>query len=295
MDIQLEPGRYIVAVSGGVDSVALLHVLRDLPDVELVVAHFDHGIRPDSVDDRLFVEHLADMYEMPVVYDEGRLGPTAGEATARHVRYDFLERVRREHEATAIVTAHHQDDVLETAIINLLRGTGRKGLSALDERPGLQRPLLKIPKSDLIAYARQHNLEWREDSTNQDQAYLRNYVRHRILPRFDEQSRAMFLDIIQQSRDDNHALDVLLKAQIDMRFNGDGLDRQWFTQLPHAVALEVMAAWLRAQDIRGFDSPMLERLVVAAKTAPSGHDFDVMQGVMMSVGKADLALGRAER
>lgn len=295
MNIQLEPGKYVVAVSGGVDSVALLHVLSSTSGVELVVAHFDHGIRPDSRDDRVFVEALANTYGLPFAYDEGRLGAQASEATARQARYDFLEKVRRGYDAPAIVTAHHQDDVLETAVINLLRGTGRKGLSALGNRPGLQRPLLGIPKQDIIIYAQKHGLQWREDSTNNDQAYLRNYVRQRILPRFDEQSRSEFMNLIQQSREDNEELDRLLASQIQSQPESNNLDKQWFIQLPHQVALEVMAAWLREQGIRSFDSKALERLVVAAKVAPNGHMFDVLQGVTMRVGKDSLALGSPER
>lgn len=295
MNIQLEPGKYVVAVSGGVDSVSLLHMLSNLPSVDLVVAHFDHGTRPDSRDDRVFVEALANTYELPFAYDEGQLGPRASEATARQARYDFLEKVRHEYDAPTIVMAHHQDDVLETAIINLLRGTGRKGLSALGNRPGFQRPLLGVPKQDITAYAREHGLEWREDSTNVDQAHLRNYIRHRILPRFDDQSRSEFMSLIHQSRQDNEELDRLLAGQLRGQPGENKLSRLWFILLPHQVALEVMAAWLREQGIRSFDSKALERLVVAAKIGANGHTFDVLQGVTMRVGKDNLALGRLER
>ncbi len=295
MDIKLEPGKYVVAVSGGVDSVSLLHVLRNLPDSKLMVAHFDHGMRDDSVADRAFVQRLALEHGLPFTYANGRLGPAASEATARQARYDFLEKVRREYDAQAIVTAHHQDDALETAIINLLRGTGRKGLSALDDHPQLRRPLLAVPKRDVMAYAQANGLQWREDSTNDDQAYLRNYVRHRILPRFDEQSKNELLGLIQQSRSNNEELDEFLAAQLRGQSGGEDLNRQWFIQLPHSVALEIMAAWLREQGIRNFDSKTLERLVVAAKVAPKGHAFDVLQGVTMKVENDSLALGRLER
>src|SRR5437764_343012 len=132
MDVVLpKPGKYVVAVSGGVDSVALLDMLARSDDLKLVVAHFDHGIRKDSAKDRKFVEDLAKNYDLPFVYEEGHLGSGTSEAVARGARYDFLHRVKKSHGAQAIITAHHQDDVLETAIINLLRGTGRKGLTSL--------------------------------------------------------------------------------------------------------------------------------------------------------------------
>src|SRR4051794_16456164 len=131
MKIYVGPGKYVVAVSGGVDSVGLLDLLRMDPGVKLTVSHFDHGIRDDSHLDRAHVQALARRYQLPFVYDKGALGPGASEAEARTARYQFLDNVKTKTGAHAIVTAHHQDDVLETAIINLLRGTGRKGLSSL--------------------------------------------------------------------------------------------------------------------------------------------------------------------
>lgn len=292
MDIELEPGKYVAAVSGGIDSVVLLDIMRGLPDVGLVVAHFDHGIRKDSAADREFVRNLAAEYGLPFEYAEGRLGPDASEATARAARYDFLEKTRQKYAADAIVTAHHQDDVLETAIINLLRGTGRKGLSALADRPGVRRPLLGVSKSEITGHARKRGLEWREDSTNADQTYLRNYVRHSLLPRFDEPARQQLLGLIRRARDNNHELDHFLAGQLG---DQDGLDRRWLTSLPHDAALEVMAAWLRRQGIRDFDRKTLERLVVAAKTGRHGQHFDVRRGAVMEVGKDGLALAVAER
>src|SRR5882724_1815869 len=134
--LDIKPGRYVVATSGGVDSMALLHLLYQMSrDSDagwwLTVAHFDHGIRSDSAEDRQLVQAIARQYGLPFVYDEGRLGPGASEATARQARYSFLHQVLGASGARAIMTAHHQDDVLETAIFNLIRGTGRKGLTSL--------------------------------------------------------------------------------------------------------------------------------------------------------------------
>src|SRR5689334_6585659 len=117
-----KPGHYVVAVSGGVDSMALLHMLNSRPDLKLTVAHFDHGIRDDSAQDLLLVEKVAKSYGRPFVFKAGRLGPDASEAGARTARYRFLRQVLRDCGAKAIITGHHQDDLLETAILNMLRG-----------------------------------------------------------------------------------------------------------------------------------------------------------------------------
>ncbi len=296
MDVVLtSPGSYLVAVSGGVDSVALLHALQKKPGLELVVAHFDHGIRDDSTEDRKFVQALAQDNGLKFVYEEGRLGSQASEAQARDARYTFLRKALKDTDAQAIVTAHHQDDVLETAIINLLRGTGRKGLTSLANQKEIERPLLNIPKRGLIAYAQDQGLQWREDSTNQNTDYLRNYVRHELLPHFDYASRSQLLAIIDTSRTTNSALDNLLIDELELKSDKQGLDRTWFVQLPHSVARETMAAWLRGEGLRDFDSKTLERLVVAAKTADSGKTFDVLHGTTLAIGAQHLALTGVER
>lgn len=295
MDIELEPGKYIVAVSGGVDSVSLLHALASLPEYDLVVAHFDHGIRNDSAEDRRFVEQLAKHYKLPFIYEEGQLGPDASEAEAREARYEFLRRARDEQQATAIVTAHHHDDALETAVINLLRGTGRKGLSALGSQSDVARPLLNASKDDILEFARRHQLQWREDPSNRSDTYLRNYVRRQLLPRFDERSKLELRNLIEQSKLTNQKLDRLLTAELQHYATGAGLDRYWFTRLPHDISKEMMAAWLRSQGVRSFDRRGLERLVVMAKVGRPGSRTDVMQGVIMKVDRNKLALERLER
>ncbi|MDB5171189.1 MAG: hypothetical protein JWO35_883 [Candidatus Saccharibacteria bacterium] len=296
-----KPGKYVVAVSGGVDSMVLLHMLHahnakaQKPLWKLTVAHLDHGIREDSAEDRRLVQKVASEYKLPFVYHKIELGPDASEAAARKARYDFLEQVRASTGADAIITAHHQDDVLETAIINLVRGSGRKGLTALANRPGLERPLLHVPKHVLVAHAKARQLQWREDSTNQDTAYLRNYVRHNVLTKFDDDARAQLGEIITELRAKNHEIDTAIAKQLEDHIVKGRLDRQWFTHLPHSVAREVMAGWLRSNGIRSFDSKKLERLVVAAKVGHPGSQFDVMSGVNLIVWADNLALTGLER
>lgn len=293
------PGTYAVAVSGGVDSMVLLHALwrenQTRQQWRLVVAHLDHGMRPDSAEDRRLVETAAQRLKLPFIYEEARLGAGASEAAARTARYGFLKRVQQERGARAIVTAHHEDDVLETAVINLLRGSGRKGLTSLANRSGVERPLLHVSKQAIIADAEKYKLEWREDSTNADTDYLRNYVRHELLPRFSSSGRRELQRIITGLRTTNAELDELLAHELAAQATSDQIDRAWFADLPHSVAREVMAAWLRRHGLRDFDSKTLERLVVAAKTAMAGKSFDVLRGTSMQVRTRDLALTAVER
>lgn len=264
-----------MAVSGGVDSMVLLDLLRQKPKLELVVAHFDHGIRPESAADRKLVQRIAKSYGLPFVYANGNLGPKAGEALAREARYAFLRQVRDEQGAKAIITAHHQDDMLETAILNLLRGTGRRGLSSLKSRKDLIRPLLEWTKRGIREYAEEHDLVWSEDLTNEDEKYLRNYIRHSILSRFTKDGRDSLLQHIKQAGKINEEIDGLLDKDLEEQPAKNELNRAWYLQLPYAVATEMMAAWLRRNGVLQFDRHMIERLVVAAKTAAPGKLADV--------------------
>ena len=290
-----DSGKYVVAVSGGVDSVALLDMLQKQPGLELTVAHFDHGMRDESGRDREFVQTLAKNCGLEFVYEDGRLGTGASEAKARAARYSFLRRVKQNGGAQAIITAHHQDDVLETAIINVLRGTGRKGLTALQNQSDVIRPLLGVTKNDLLKYAQTNRLSWREDKSNQNLDYLRNYVRQKILPRLGVNGRQKLLKLVNQTRDINAELDTLLVKQLQVQSVDKGLERAFFNQQPHRVACEVMAAWLRSQAVSGFDRKTLERLVVAAKTASAGQTFPVLGGYSLKANKHNLALQVPER
>jgi tRNA(Ile)-lysidine synthetase-like protein len=275
MKVRISPGKYVVAVSGGVDSMVLLNVLRQNPRLELIVAHFDHGIRPDAAEDRKLVQRIAKAYDLSFVHAEGHLGAKASEALARAARYEFLRKVQAEHGAKAIITAHHQDDMLETAIMNLLRGTGRRGLSSLRSRKDLIRPLLDWTKKDIRTYAEEHDLVWAEDSTNNDEHHLRNYIRHNILARFTKEGREALLHHMKQAGKVNDEIDSLLDKDLAAQPAKDELSRSWYLQLPYAVASEMMAAWLRRNGILQFDRHLIDRLVVAAKTARPGKLADI--------------------
>lgn len=176
-----EPGRYIVAVSGGVDSMSLLDLLARQSELDLIVAHFDHGIREVSHLDMELVHEAASGYGLEFVGGVAELGESVSEGRAREARYDFLESLRREYGAKAIITAHHLDDRVETMLLNQQRGAGWRGLAPLRETDTIKRPLLKIWKSELIAYANEQNINWREDSTNQETDTPRNYIRSELV------------------------------------------------------------------------------------------------------------------
>jgi tRNA(Ile)-lysidine synthase len=295
MKVDMQPGTYVVAVSGGVDSMVLLDILRKHPGLKLVVAHFDHGIRHDSSIDKDIVKQVAHKHNLPFVYHQAKLGPGTSEEVARKARYEFLHKVREASGARAIITAHHHDDLLETAVINMLRGTGRKGLSALKSQHTIHRPLLHAEKEAIRDYAKDQGLQWREDVTNEDTKYLRNYVRHRILTNFSDKDRQKLREIIERIAEVNDELDTQLMNYLHVQTRAGKLDRHTFLRLPHGVAKEVMAAWLRHHGIRDFDQKTLERLVIRAKTLAPGKVTDVIKGYSLTVTNSYLALKTSDR
>lgn len=190
----------VVAVSGGADSLALLHVLNELRPrlgCRLHVATLDHGLRGEAgAADARFVADIAAQWGLPVTVDgvdvPALMAQTGQgvEAAARQARFAFLAQVAHETGATLVATAHHANDQAETILLHLLRGTGLRGLSGMALRttlPGfpeitLIRPLLETSRGEIEAYCQQHSLSPRSDETNRDTDLRRNRIRHDILP-----------------------------------------------------------------------------------------------------------------
>src|SRR5437868_2321087 len=149
MRADIVPGRYVLAVSGGVDSMVLLDLLAKQTELELIVAHFNHGIRPDSAKDEELVAKVAKRLKRSFEAGQGKLSGHTSEEKARDARYKFLKAVTSKYSAVAIVTAHHQDDMIETVILNLLRGTGYRGFTAISNNDEVIRPLLGYAKKEI--------------------------------------------------------------------------------------------------------------------------------------------------
>lgn len=236
-------GPLVVAVSGGIDSVVLLDMLVQR-GVELVVAHVDHGIRSDSHEDEALVRRLAESHGLPFVSTKLALGSLASEELARQKRYEWLEVIRSQYKAAAIATAHHQDDVLETIVINLLRGTGWRGLCSLRETGTRHRPLLGWDKARIVGYAIEHSLEWREDSTNEDIRYLRNRIRHQVIPRFAPQERQGLLGLYQMQLKLREEVSGELQPLLSRYSQNGAIGRYPLVMVPDEVAYELLRAWL---------------------------------------------------
>lgn len=252
--VGLPEGRALVAVSGGSDSVALLDLLaetRDLHGLELVVAHVDHGIHPDSARVAQQVESLASRYGLPVEVGCLALGSRAGETAARSARYAWLEDTRARLGAEIIFTAHHADDQVETILMRVLGGSGPAGLAAMAPTSGkLVRPLLSVGHGELIRHLQGRGMEAWLDPANSDPRHLRSWVRTDLLPALRRRTPAVDANLQRlslQAARDRAAWDALLDVL-------PGLD----------LAEENGGISVATLPLGGYDSALVQAVILAA-------------------------------
>ncbi|MBM3244007.1 MAG: tRNA lysidine(34) synthetase TilS, partial [Candidatus Omnitrophica bacterium] len=186
--------RILVGVSGGADSVCLIHILNRLKDelkIKLYIAHLDHGLRNDSRKDAEFVKDLAKNLNIPVAIKRVQIKRIRGnlsiEEAARNTRLDFLLKEAVKAGAKKVALAHNFDDQAETVLMRILRGTGLYGLSAMASKRKannlfLIRPLLNIKRGEIEAFLKKNNIAFRTDKSNTQEIYLRNRIRLELLP-----------------------------------------------------------------------------------------------------------------
>ena len=262
--------RYLIGVSGGRDSVTLLHLLAGLGYKKLVVCHLNHRLRGrSSAADARFVGKFAAFYELDLELKSADIPALAKkrkmsiEAAARQARYSFFASVAGRRRCRTIFLGHHADDLVETFLINLIRGAGTTGLAAMREistrRIGeveltIVRPLLGIWRAEIDKYVREHSLEFREDASNKSWGPLRNRLRGKIIPYLEKELdrnvrrniwRAAMILAEEENWIDNQ-LSELEKIALPVAT---------LQKLPLALQRRQILKWLRAHNISnvGFD------------------------------------------
>lgn len=229
--------KYLLAVSGGVDSMVLLDRFVESGE-DFAVAHFDHGVRKESARDAEFVKQKCAELRVKCFIGKGKLGARASEEKARKARYDFLKSVVSELGGAVVVTAHHKDDLLETIVMNLIRGTGWRGLAPMNSE--VERPLIGVWKTEIVAEAMERGLEWVEDETNHAARYFRNRVRE-VLYRADRKAKRKILELYEKQKGLREGIDGILIQNCERPIRRRiAVDRKWLVGMDARVAREIL-------------------------------------------------------
>ncbi len=284
----------LVAVSGGVDSVVLLHCLcqlRQQLSLRLKVIHLNHNIRRESTADADFVRELCwqlqveceiESCDVPRLAQEQKISL---EMAGRNARRQLFQRVVQESGSDLVALAHHQNDQVETFMLRLVRGSGPSGLSAMRVVSGnLWRPLLYCSRAQIVSYAEEHNLDWVEDSSNSDPAYLRNRIRHQVLPQLVDinpgfNDRAAGL-IAQLQQDDDYWTEFVTENFNRFLISGmDGLrlDRKCLLEAHKAVRGRIIREALRRvrKDLSGIENNHIQVIIDLLLAGPSQGQLDL--------------------
>lgn len=313
-DVREASGPRIVAVSGGLDSCVLLHVLRFAardrfaPDDRVqrpVAAHFDHRMRAGSESDARWVRGVCRAWGVELRL--GRAGDvTVSEADARARRYRFLEEVRHAYgEGARVLTAHHADDQAETVLFRALRGTGIDGLAGIrrTRAPGIVRPMMDLWREELESYASAVGLRWREDPTNEHLGYARNRLRHELIPSIERDvapgARAALVRLSRVAAGEGaawrDALEVVLGA-LDARTEPGGswsVDATGFGELGRGLRARVLRSLVGRCGYRSGWSAIDRALDFLASTQ-SGRAIDVGGGTFIGRELERVVVGRRE-
>jgi tRNA(Ile)-lysidine synthase len=267
--------RYLIGVSGGRDSVALLHWLVELGYRKLIVCHVNHQLRGRSSQaDARFVEKLAAKYQTNFeigsanVRALGKKKKMSIETAAREARYAFFAQVARRRRCHSIFLAHHADDLVETFLSNLIRGAGLTGLSAMrqvtmrrvnDVELTIVRPLLSSWRKEIDSYVREHRLKFREDASNKILAPLRNRIRHRVIPYLEKtlgrNIRQNIWRTAMIAAEEEKWIEGKLSDSIDALLSVPKI-----RALPIALQRRTILKWLRAQNISEVGFELIERV-----------------------------------
>ena len=202
---QLKDKKLLLAVSGGIDSMVLMHLFQQL-NYDIAIAHCNFQLRGNESDaDELFVKSEAAKFSIPNYFirfdteNYSKKNKLSIQLAARKLRYDWFQELLLENQLDYLVTAHHLDDNVETFLINFIRGTGLEGLTGIPAHNGnIIRPLLPFSREEIETYAKANNIQWREDSSNASDKYFRNKLRHDIVPILKELNTG-FLDSFQNT------------------------------------------------------------------------------------------------
>jgi len=251
--------RLLIGVSGGPDSVFLLYYLSSLRSsykLNLLVAHFNHALRPEADEEEGFVKKLSQRLGLHFVSEKRNVAKLyqgdSWENIARKLRFDFFLKLCRHYRIKKIALAHHKDDLVETVLLNLIRGTGLLGLRGIMplspyQKIAIIRPLLFLEKKEILSYLKRNEIKFRLDSSNQEEKFLRNKIRLKLLPLLRQYNPAIKDNLYHLARIVSADYDFLVsqaeKAAVSLQMPAPGglrLKLEGLTKLPPALLFLVL-------------------------------------------------------
>lgn len=236
--------KLLVAVSGGIDSRILFDVclkLRSELGLTLHIAHVNHGLRDSSINDERFVEQLANQAGATLHRHHAK-PPDSGinvESWGRSIRYSFFSEVLKKEGLDWIVTAHNSNDIVETFLMRLISNKQPRSIIVVDDQRRIIRPFLNTKRSEIIAYSKENQIEYVDDETNNDLSFLRNRVRHRLLPYLSEQFEGDLLRILhnraQEMSQDIEVLDSMATETLGELLFIQEWGREWLIKLRSCI------------------------------------------------------------
>ena len=279
--LPIPAGRYLIGLSGGADSVALLEMILPLVrqgDISAEAVHINHCLRGQESDrDETFVRDLCRREQIPLHVYRADLKGRKDEASARAARFEYFRECISLTGADGIILAHHADDQAETFLMRLIRGAGPDGMESMDPEENMAglrvlRPMLSLRRGEIRQALREDGIAWREDSSNLDESYLRNRIRLELIPEMERISSGAAGRISRAAgliREDNRFLNGEASKLVDRLSEGSRIDADSLCEVPDALKSRILRMWWNgngpALKERGLNSIQTEELIALTK------------------------------
>ncbi len=244
--------KIVIGLSGGPDSMCLLHILESLnKKIDIICAHINHNIRKESADELIYIENFCQTQKLKLettTFDKKSSNQDYNELELREKRYAFFSQVIHKYKAKYLFTAHHGDDLVETILMRITRGSNLKGYTGFQietkkENYKVIKPLIFITKDDINNYNKENNIEYLVDKTNDEDNYTRNRYRHNVLPFLKSENKNIHLKYLKLSRELQkyyNYVDKVVNKEINSRYNKKTLDIKEFTRLDKLIQEKII-------------------------------------------------------
>ncbi len=282
---KLSEQHFLLAVSGGRDSIVLLYVFAEIQkvkNIKVTAAHIFHGPSTDSKqlafrnDAQDFVKDLCQKLEIPFLTNlENSAWPnTQSEESLRFFRREWLLKFKEETGAELIVQAHHEIDLLETRLIRLIRGTGSLGIFSMGEKSGFWfRPFLLSHPKEIAEYSNKHKVKWVEDPSNKNSNYLRNWLRHDWLPQLEVKRPGSTVSLARSLELLSNDISETKEGSSLKVSDGKGIERMYLRQLGTPAQRKIVAAYMQQSGLKNYRLKQVDEVIKRLNTEQKKFEF----------------------